>query len=210
MCHNHIQNSICLCSRLHSYNTNFERSGYYMMESNSPDVPNLVYCNLTKRLFDPNIEMNYGRIKREGVWFKLVKNNMTKDDIDASNLYTNNRRYSRRQTVQQIKFSSVETNTKNAIGDIELVAPVTSWFQFHTKGVIKGSYNLLKLKTIRHNGETKQETLNPDDSYKKNQTTFKLFEFSKYLEKGDKVQLWGYGYNFSIHQPFTFEGYSVP
>ena len=49
-----------------------------MMDSGEQGVPNLVYCNLTKRLFDPNIEINYGQIKKskeeEKIWFEVVKN----------------------------------------------------------------------------------------------------------------------------------------
>ena len=35
-----------------------------MMDSGELGVPNLVYCNLTKRLFDPNIEINYGQVSK--------------------------------------------------------------------------------------------------------------------------------------------------
>ena len=74
-----------------------------MMDSGELGVPNLVYCNLTKRLFDPNIEINYGPIKkRQGkmkIWFEVVKNDY-------------NRYYS---SEHQILFSKVNINMGGAI-----------------------------------------------------------------------------------------------
>ena len=74
-----------------------------MLESNNPARSELVYCNLTKRLFDPDIQIKYGELgKKEIVWFEVVKD-------DYNRYYSVNPR--------KIDFSKININIGNAINN---------------------------------------------------------------------------------------------
>ena len=94
------------------------------MDSGNLGNPNLVYCNLTKRLFDPEIEVNYGPIQKnqdkKKIWFELMKN-------DYSSTYS-----SRRLVV----FSRININIGGAVNNStkQFKAPIESWYQFYTSG----------------------------------------------------------------------------
>ena len=186
--------------RLHSYHTNFQRSGYYMMDSGELGVPNLVYCNLTKRLFDPNIEINYGPFKRsqgkEKIWFEVVKN-------DHNSFYS---------IEHQVLFSRVNINMGGAINNITktFAAPRKGWYQFSTSGLTYRHNTYLRIKTVRNRGNTDTEKINQQKSYGSSAEQFKTAMFSRHLDIGEMVQIWEYGYKFPSNSPFTFRGYSIP
>ena len=171
-----------------------------MMDSGELGVPNLVYCNLTKRLFDPNIEINYGPIKkRQGkakIWFEVVKNDY-------------NRYYS---SEHQILFSKVNINMGGAINNITktFAAPRKGWYQFSTSGLTYRYNSYLKIKTIRSERNTDTEKINQRHSYSNSVETFRTAMFSRHLDIGEMVQIWEYGYKFPSSSPFTFRGYSIP
>ena len=51
-----------------------KNSGYHMLRLNDPATPELVYCNFTKRLFDPDIQINYGPMRKMTLFgLKLLK-----------------------------------------------------------------------------------------------------------------------------------------
>ena len=94
------------------------------MDSENRGIPNLVYCNLTKRLFDPEIEINYGPFKKneeeKKIWFELVKN-------DYPRVYS---------CKTLVVFSKININIGGAIDNStkQFKAPIESWYQFYTSG----------------------------------------------------------------------------
>ena len=171
-----------------------------MMDSGELGVPNLVYCNLTKRLFDPHIEINYGPIKNskeeEKIWFEVVKNNY-------HSLYSGE---------YQIKFSKININIGGAIDNRTktFAAPKKGWYQFSTSGLAYRYTSYLKIKTLRNGGNVDTKTINQRYSYSNHAETFKMAMFSRHLDIGEMVQIWSYGYKFPSSSPFTFRGYLVP
>ena len=170
------------------------------MDSGKLGSPNLVYCNLTKRLFDSNIEINYGPIKKpqenEKIWFEVVKND-------------NSRTYG---SEHQIFFSKININIGGAISNITntFAAPKKGWYQFSTSG-LKYYYNTyLRIKTLRNGGNTESEKIDQGNFNSDHEEEFKTAMFSRYLDIGEKVQVWEYGYKFPSNSPFTFRGYSIP
>ena len=171
-----------------------------MMDSGELGVPNLVYCNLTKRLFDPNIEINYGPMKKsnekEKIWFEVVKIN------DNHRLYGGER---------QILFSKVNINIGGAINNVTktFAAPKKGWYQFSTSGLAYQYGSYLQIKTLRNGGNTDTKKINQRYSYSNSAETFKTAMFSRHLDTGEIVQIWEYGYKFPSNSPFTFRGYLV-
>ena len=165
------------------------------MDSGKLGAPNLVYCNLTKRLFEPNIEINYGPIK-DKIWFEVVKN-------DHNGIFDRK---------QQISFSKVNINIGGAIDNRTktFAAPKKGWYQFSTSGLAYYYNTYLRIKTVRNGGNTESEKIDQENSYSDHEETFKTAMFSRHLDIGEKVQVWEYGYKFPSYSPFTFRGYSVP
>ena len=171
-----------------------------MMESEQPGVPNLVYCNLTKRLFDPNIEVNYGLIynqNQEGVWFEVVK--------DDYNGYYN-------QNPRKIDFSKINYNIGNCInnGTKQFIATIKGWYEFSTSGRSYYYQSYVKVKTIRNDGRTDSVTMYRGDPYSNHKDSFTTTTFSRDLEIGDKIEVWEFGYKFRSDVPFRFTGHLVP
>ena len=170
-----------------------------MMDSGKLGSPNLVYCNLTKRLFDPNMEINYGPIKRiqgkDKIWFEVVKNN-------HNGIF---------DSVQKISFSKVNINIGGAIDNVTklFAAPKKGWYQFSTSGFTYRYRSYLQIKTIRNGGNADTEKINQRYSYSNSAVTSKTTIFSRHLDIGEMVEIWAYGYKFPSNAPFTFRGYSV-
>ena len=174
-----------------------------MMESNRRGIPNLVYCNLTKRLFDPTMETNYGPInekeeKEERVWFEVVKD-------DHSSVYRTNPR--------KIDFNKININFGNSINRStkQFSAPISGWYQFSTNGRASYYQSYIKIKTMRNDGETEHEDQHRGGYYNSGHTdSFRTTTFSRYLKIGEKIEIWEYGYKFRTDLPFRFNGYLVP
>ena len=170
------------------------------MDSGNLGNPNLVYCNLTKRLFDPEIEVNYGPIQKhqdqKKIWFELVKN-------DYSGTYSSRR---------LIVFSKININIGGAINNStkQFKAPIESWYQFYTSGHAARYDCYVYLEILRNNGRTETDQMYQRYSYSNNQRTFKTTMFSKYLKIGDVIKVYVNGYEFYTNRPFTFRGHSIP
>ena len=174
------------------------------MESDQPGVPNLVYCNLTKRMFDPNIEINYGPIdwqNQEGVQghvsFEVVKN-------DYNSVYGGSKR--------KVDFSKINYNIGNSISNRtkQFTAPIKGWYEFSTSGRSYYYHSYVYIKTIRNNGRTDSVTLNRGEPYSSHKDSFTTTTFSRNLEIGDKIEVWEYGYRFRSDIPFRFTGHLIP
>ena len=186
-----------------------------MMQSNSPGIPNLVYCNLTKRLFDPSIGINYGSIvpkdlEKEKVWFEVVKND-DKSFNQNPNQYYRQSQCSRMGDIRRVSFSKINFNYGGAIGNstIQFTAPIQGWFQFHTSGTMATNNGYIDVQTIRKNGQTEKECIRQPYTDGSSEKIFKTAIFSRYLEISEKVEIWEYGYETSQDKPFTFTGHSV-
>ena len=184
---------------MHAYKTYTQQSGYYIIESNNPTIPELVYCNLTKKLFDSNIQINYGAINigKENVWFEVVKDNY-------NGCYGQGNR--------KIDFSKININVGNAIDNItkQFTAPIEEWYQFFTSGRAYYYNSYIRIDTIRNTGLTENEYMYKGEAYGNHKDSFLTTMFTRYLEVGERIVIREYGYKFPAVPPFRFVGYSVP
>ena len=173
-----------------------------MMESNDPASPDLVYCNLTKRLFDRNIQINYGPINKAkgSVWFEVVKD-------DYGSVYNQNPR--------KIDFTKININVGNAIDNHtkQFTAPIEGWYQFFASGRAYKRQAYIRIDTVRNTGRTENEFMykgEPTRSYYRDSNSFRTTMFTRYLEVGERIEVFEYGYMFPALPPFRLIGYSVP
>ena len=188
--------------RINSYNTNGQASGYYIVDSSEHGNPNLVYCDLTKRLFDPNIEVNYGPViynekKLKHVWFEVIKD-------DYCSTYGQNTR--------KIDFNKISFNVGNAVNTYkkEFIAPIEGWYHFIASGTSYYYQSRTKVKTIKNIGHTKEENFYRGEPYGSHKDSFRTTIFSRHLAIGDKIEISEYGYKFCPTSPFRFTGYLIP
>ena len=158
------------------------------MDSSEHGNPNLVYCDLTKRLFDPNIEVIYGHIiKKEKqikqVWFEVMKD----DHCSSCN-----------QNTRKIDFNKINFNVGNAINSNRkwFIAPIQGWYHFTASGTSYYYNSRIKVKTIRNIGHTGEENFYRGEPYGNHKDSFRTAIFSRHLAIGDKIEISEYGYKF--------------
>ena len=168
------------------------------MDSGHYGNPDLVYCNLTKRLFDPSIEVNYGSVLSRGkqVWFEVIKD-------DYCGTYN--------QDTRKIDFNKVNFNVGGSVISKQFIAPINSWYHFITSGTSYFYNSKIKVKTIKRRSRQTDEIFYRGETYTRtHRDSFTTTTFSRYLNAGDKIEIWEYGYKFCQHSPFSFTGYSIP
>ena len=170
---------------------------------------------MTKRLFNPSIEVSYGPIKKKTVFFEVVKTDDDEDKTTTSYNYNYNYNRNRNQrTKRQIMFSNIHFNDGNAINNLtkQFVAPIKGWYVFQTTGKREDSDRYLEIKTVRLLSTGQPDRLSPDTETITQHpgispsTSIDTAMFSRYLEAGNELEIWEYGYQFSSSFPFIFSG----
>lgn len=168
-----------------------------MLAPNNQTNPELAYCNFTNRLFDPEIQLNYGplELKKENVWFEVIK--------DDHNSYSS--------TELKIGFSKVNINIGKAISTStkQFIAPMEGWYQFFTSGEAYYYNSYIRIRTLRDNTVIEDERLDRG-GYGSNTDMILTTMFTRKLKINDTIEIRQKGYKFPSHNPFRFMGFSVP
>ena len=176
-----------------------KNSGYHMLRSNNPATPELVYCNFTKRLFDPDIQINYGPMRKNDiVWFEVVKDDRNRIDPTPN--------------LRKIDFTKININVGNAIDNRtkQFIALIEGWYHFVTSGRSYSYNSYVQVRTFRNNGGTEDENMYKGETYGNDKDSFRTTTFTRYLKVGERIEIWQRGYKFPAAPPFRFMGHLVP